>query len=143
MECFEKNTLYGLFMKVIRLHYLKLYEYLEGLNIYPGQPPILFSLYKEDGQSQKDLAKRLNLKPATLTVMLGRIEKAGYIIRKQDDRDQRVQRVYLTDKGRKTCEILKEVISRIEGECFKDFSEHEKEILEDLLLKMSRNLENN
>lgn len=141
MEFFEENSLYGLFMKVIRLHYLKIHRLLEDLKVYPGQPPLLISLYKRDGQSQIELAKKLKLKPATLTVMLSRIEKAGLIERRQDEKDQRVQRVYLTDMGRETCEKLGEVISHIERECFKNFTEDERDELTRLFQKMANNLE--
>ena len=51
---------------------------------------MLFALYKKDGQSQKDLAKQLNINPATITVMLTRMEKAGLLERRKDPDDQRV-----------------------------------------------------
>ncbi|MGB9814140.1 MAG: MarR family winged helix-turn-helix transcriptional regulator [Thermovenabulum sp.] len=138
---FEKNSLYGLFLKVNRLHYLRTHAILEKINVYPGQPPLLFALYKNDGQSQRELAEKLKIKPATVTVMLSRIEKAGFIIRKQDENDQRVSRVYITERGREACEKLRGIIASIERECFEDFTEEEKEIFAKLLSKMANNLE--
>ncbi|MGB9840282.1 MarR family winged helix-turn-helix transcriptional regulator [Thermovenabulum sp.] len=141
MECFDENSLYGLFIRVIKLHYLKIHHLLESLDIYPGQPPLLISLHKKDGQSQAELAKKIKVKPATLTIMLKRIEKAGLIEKRQDEQDQRVQRVYLTEKGRKTCEKLKDILKCIESECFKDFTPEERENLNVLLRKIAGNLE--
>ncbi|ADL08410.1 MarR family winged helix-turn-helix transcriptional regulator [Thermosediminibacter oceani] len=141
MEVIDPNSLYSLFLKVSRLHYLMTRELLEKINIYPGQPPLLLILYKHGGQSQRELAERLKVKPATITVMLNRIEKAGLIVRKQDDNDQRISRVYITEKGREICSKLREIILTIDRECFKDFNEQEKETLAMLFQKMTINLE--
>lgn len=72
--------------------------------------------------------------------MLKRMEKANLIVRKKDDKDQRVSRVYLTEKGKKVCEDTIKVVKQIERECFKDFTEEEKETLKSLFLKMKNNI---
>ena len=99
MECFSKDSVYGLFAELGRLHFLRTHSFLEKTGVYPGQPPLLFALYKENGQSQKDLAKKMRIKPATMTVMIKRMEKTNFIERNQDDNDQRISRIYITEKG--------------------------------------------
>lgn len=140
MDSCNFDSLHQAFMKVIKLHYQRLHTTLEKLGLYPGQPPMLFILYKNDGQSQRELADKLHIKPATTTVMLTRLEKAGLVTRKQDEEDQRVSRVYLTEKGRDICKILKKVMEDLNEECFGNFSDDEKELLRSLLMKMSDNL---
>ena len=82
---------------------------------YPGQPPLLLRLAREDGQSQKELAKHMHVQPATLTVMIDRMAKHGLLERKTDARDQRGSRVYLTDKGRSAATGVREELERLGG----------------------------
>lgn len=140
MEILSKDSLYYIFLEVIRFHYYRTHVLLEEIGVYPGQPPMLFILNQEDGLSQKKLANKLKIKPSTITVMLKRMEKANLIVRKKDDKDQRVSRVYLTEKGKKVCEDTIKVVKQIERECFKDFTEEEKETLKSLFLKMKNNI---
>lgn len=46
----------------------------------------------------------MQVKPSTLNVMIGRMEKNGYIEKKQDEKDSRKSRIYFTEKGRSICE---------------------------------------
>src|SRR5690606_33080780 len=88
-------------MSHISRHFLhRAHGEIQEYGLYPGQPSLLFSLAKREGQSQKELAEELEIKPATLTVMLNRMEKNGLVRRAPDEQDQRVSRIYLTDEGR-------------------------------------------
>lgn len=138
----DKDSLYNVFYQVIRLHYHRTHMMLDKIGVYPGQPPMLYFLEKEDGQSQKDLADKLNVKPATITVMLNRMEKSGLVLRKQDDEDQRISRVYITEKGKEVYKQVEETMSRIESECFYNFTEEEKIVLRRLFMQMRDNLKN-
>ena len=46
----------------------------------------------------------MQVKPSTLNVMIGRMEKNGYIEKKQDEKDSRKSRIYFTEKGRSICD---------------------------------------
>lgn len=136
----DKDSLYFIFLEIIRYHYNLTHTLLDEIGVYPGQPPMLLVLNKEDGQSQKELADKLNLKPATITVMLKRMEKEKLVVRWQDDEDQRVSRVYITEKGKKVFEKTNEVMKDIEKICFQNFTVEEKIILRRLLMQMRDNL---
>ncbi len=140
MHCHNPDSLYAIFAQVIRFHYYRTHQLLEQYEIYPGQPPLLFLLSKQDGQSQKYLAEKIYLKPATITIMLKRMEKAHLITRTSDLNDQRIIRVYLTAKGRKITAQIKEALKTIEAECFENFTGEEKIILRRLFLQMRENL---
>jgi DNA-binding MarR family transcriptional regulator len=127
-------------------HVLKLYRQnvdslIQSYDVFPGQPPLLMRLAKKDGQIQKELADKLNIKPATLTVMINRMQKAGLVERKPDPRDHRVSRVYLTEKGRLAVTAVKEALQIIELKCFEHFSMEEKLLFRRLLQQMHDNLE--
>ncbi|CDF58741.1 MarR family winged helix-turn-helix transcriptional regulator [Thermobrachium celere] len=141
MDFCNIEGVYQSFIKVIKVHHQYLHIILEKLDLYPGQPPLLFTLYKNDGLSQREIADKLHIKPATITVMLTRMEKAGLITRRQDEEDQRISRVYLTQKGREMCEELKKVMADLNEKCFGNFTEDEREIFKKLLEKMAENIE--
>lgn len=140
MENCKHDSLYYVFIEVIRMHYYRTHTLLEKIGVYPGQPPLLIALYHKDGQSQKELSEKLKVKPSTITVMLKRLEKSNIIQRKMDEVDQRVSRVYLTDEGKKVCMELNEVIKIINKECFKNFTIDEQVILRRLFMQMKENL---
>lgn len=53
-----------------------------------------------DHQTVSQVAKKLHLTPGTMTAMTDRLIRKGYVIRKRDEKDRRIIRLYLTDKGR-------------------------------------------
>lgn len=140
MESIDKDSLHYLFIEILRLHHLRTHTLLNEVGIYTGQPPLLFILNKEDGLSQKELAEKLMIAPATLTIMLKRMEKANLVKRKQDIHDQRISRVYITSKGREVCIKAKGALKNLEQECFGNFTMEEKIILRRLLMQMRDNL---
>ncbi len=140
MNFHESDSLYHVFYQVIRLHYYRTHTQLDKIGLYPGQPPMLHVLYMKDGQSQKELASKLEIKPATITVMLNRMEKSKLVERRQDPEDQRISRVYLTEYGREICKEMNEVVKNIESECFSNFTMEEQVLLRRLLMQMRDNL---
>lgn len=142
MDIFDKNSIYHVFNEVIRFHYLKMHSLLDQIGLYPGQARLLFVLiHVGEGQSQKELSEKLNIAPATLTIMLKRMEKAGYIYRKQDVEDQRISRVYTTKEGREVSEESEGAMEEISKACFNSLTDNEIEDLRKLLLKVQSNLE--
>lgn len=141
LEYFAKESLYHLFLETLKMHHNKVHSVFDKVDLYPGQSHLLFILNKEDGKSQKELAKKLKIKPSTTTVMLGRMEKTGLIYRKQDLDDQRISRVYITDKGRDTCKDAIDIIRELEDDYFGNFTDEEEENFKRLLLKLKINLE--
>lgn len=66
---------------------------------YP-QYLVMLALWEADGVAVKDLGARLHLDSGTLTPLLKRLERAGLLARRRDDRDERVVRIALTPAGR-------------------------------------------
>lgn len=143
MDACQAKSPYHIFHQVIGLHHYRTHQLLENQGVYPGQPPLLFALHKENGQSQRELSQKLGVQPATVTMMVKRMTKAGLIERKQDKEDQRVSRVYLTKEGEETRKRMAIIMGQIENECFGSLSEEEKETLKVLLCKMKENILSN
>lgn len=140
MDSYNSDSIYHIFGEIVKLHFTRSHNLLEKLGLYPGQPPMLFLLHFKDGQSQRELAEKLRIKPATITTMLSRMEKLDLVTRRQDEQDQRISRVYITEKGRETCEKLKSVMHTLNEECFGNFTEEEILLLRRLLMQIRDNL---
>ncbi|MEJ8545099.1 MarR family winged helix-turn-helix transcriptional regulator [Brevibacillus borstelensis] len=127
-------------------HVMKLYRHnvdllIQAYDVYPGQPPLLIRLAESDGQIQQELARKLTIKPATMTVMINRMVKTGLVERRNDPQDQRVSRVFLTEKGRRAEKAVREALREIEETCFAHFTPEEKVLFRRLLLQMHTDLE--
>ena len=66
------------------------------------------------------MARALNLSPATMTVTLKRMEKAGLVLREMDEHDQRILRVHLSEKGREMCETGESRIGVVTAELLEE-----------------------
>lgn len=83
-----------------QLIHQKLGRELSALDIKVPHLDILANLYRFEGISQQDLARKLLVGRSNISMLLPQIEKRGLIIRRKDETDKRVLRLYLTDKGR-------------------------------------------
>jgi DNA-binding MarR family transcriptional regulator len=136
----ESETLDFLFAQICKLKHARVQSLLEGIGLYRGQPPVLRALWAQDGLTHTDLARTLEVQPATITKMINRMEKNGFVQRRQDADDQRVWRVYLTDAGRAVQEDVRQVWRTLEQEAFDGFTIEERVLLRRFFLQMRQNL---
>jgi MarR family transcriptional regulator, organic hydroperoxide resistance regulator len=127
-------------INVCHLHRTRAHQLLEALGLYQGQPPVLRALWQQEGLTQREIAQQLKIAPATVTKMLQRMEKTGFIQRRSDPDDQRVTRVYLTDAGRDVQSAVEEVFQTLEAETFANLTLEERLLLRRLLLQLRQNL---
>lgn len=74
---------------------------LAGHGVTPVQYATLNVLWRGDGLSCSDLCARLVLDSATMTGIVDRLETAGHLARRPDpEGDRRINRIYLTARGR-------------------------------------------
>ena len=106
----------------------------------PGQAGILVILQMMGPMSQRELADRVHITPPSVNVAVQKLEKLGYVRKEQDEKDQRVTRIHLTDCGQKTIENMHDIIQRTEDTLLKNMSTEEKILCRRLLLQMSDNL---
>lgn len=137
----KQSSFLTLFMKVDRHFMTKCFGQMQELGIYPGQIPVLGLVAKKDGLSQRELAKILNIKPPTVNVSVQRLEKAGFLYKKPDEKDQRVTRIYMTEKGKKIKAKALERIHKNEAVMMEGFSEAEQCLLRRFLEQILVNIE--
>ncbi len=109
-----------------------------------GAPMLLLVLLNAEGQgrpcSQREVAKRMRLSPATVAVSLKSLERSGYVARRADDRDARRNQVTLTDKGRRAVEVCGAVFRSVDRRMLLGFSEEERKQLNSFFRRMMENL---
>ncbi len=136
----SSDTLDFLLANICHLHRARIQQLFEALGLYQGQPPLLRQLWDQEGLTQTELADRLKIAPATVTKMLQRMEKTGFIARQPDRADQRVSRVYLTEAGRAVQDRAEAVFRTLEAETFANLTLEESLLLRRLFLQIRENL---
>lgn len=89
------------------------------------QAGILFLLAEENDQAMSKLSTLLFLDKSTITGLIDRLAKAGYVVRKSDPADRRVYLIHITPQGIKEAEKAAEVINRVNAEIKTGFSKSE------------------
>jgi len=136
----ESESLDQLLAQICRLKHARFQALLESLVLYEGQPSLLRTLWAEEGLTHTELGKRLRVQPATITKMLQRMQKAGFVERRPDPQDERVSRVYLTEAGRAVQADVRGVWHTLEKEAFSDLTDEERALLRQFLLQIRENL---
>lgn len=136
----SNHELSGLLWQVVRLLFLQSRSTLEPLGVYPGQPALMHALHEHGGISQKAIADALMVKPATIAVMLKRMEKTGYIERRANPQDKRQTQVFLTEAGKEVELLLRKREQEAEEQCFLHFTPEEKVIMRRLCMQICENL---
>ena len=77
---------------------------LEDLGLTYPQWIAIVALWEQDGQTVSELGEKMFLESNTLTPILKKLERIGYIKRHRDPADERQVRVSLTPGGRKLIE---------------------------------------
>ncbi len=86
---------------------------LDPLGLTYPQYLVLLVLWEEEGLAVKEIGQRLHLDSGTLTPLLKRMERAGFVQRARDPQDERQVRITLTDKGRELQEPVAEARGRV------------------------------
>lgn len=93
--------------------------------ITPVQFYVLNALFETDGQKFKDLAESVSMDGSTLTGILDRMERGGFVERRQDPEDRRSLLVYLTGKAVRLGPEMVESAARLDREIKAQFSKEE------------------
>ena len=97
-----KNTVNGQLQQLqMLMHRTMFYHYGKAYNPHRGQGRVLAILKMKPAISQKELTHLLNMSKQSVAELLAKLEKGGYIIRKQSEDDKRVMTIQLTEKGEK------------------------------------------
>lgn len=123
-------------------------ENMISVNVTRSQMEVLVYTYIKNRNgievNQVDLEKDLNLKNPTVTGLISRLEKKGYMKREKSSKGPNYKSVLITDEGIRIIEEGKRITDNVEKEMFSVLDKDEKKELTRLLQKVidSRNLKN-
>ena len=105
-----------------------------GLEVTPIQGMLLFFLQKKDGSSLTQISQGLMLENPTVTGLIDRLEKLGYVKRSDHPDDRRVYLIYLTEKGNKVAKKALPIVKKLNEEIKKGYSKEEIENFKKVLM---------
>jgi len=99
----------------------------------PIQALVLQAVSEEQGMSASEISKRLVLDNATLSGVLDRLADGGWIEKRNDEADRRVNRIFLSTKAARQAQTLVELRTETNNRVLADLSTEERILLTRLL----------
>lgn len=124
-----------------QMHMRMLEKNLEGTGIHRGQHRLLMTLACKPFRSQVELARKLEVTPATIAVSLKSLEKTGFIERRMRQEDNRVNFVELTERGRQIVEMSRDFFDMLDRQMYQGFSEDERIQFSHFLERIYQNMQ--
>lgn len=100
---------------------------------------IIFALWGKDGVPIKTLCEKTSLDKSTLTGIIDRLERDGYIERKPSETDKRSTLILLTGKEQEFANHVHEVSDQINEIFYKGFGDEEISQFESMLERILAN----
>ena len=104
--------------------------------LVPSHGDILVCLYNQDKMTMKDIADKIHKTRPTVTVLVDKLEKLGYIKREVSEKDNRYTYIYLTKKGEDFKPVFEQISNDLTYMLYKNLSDKEADILEELLKRI-------
>ncbi len=142
MATMKTNHVVGLISKIRNNANKLITTELEARGIYgiaPSHGGILIALYQNEKVTMKELANYIDRDKSTVTALVNKLVKLGYVYKFKDITDSRVSVVTLTDKGRELKPAFFEISDTLIEKVYRNFPEKEKEDLVKGLEKVLRN----
>lgn len=113
---------------------------LDRFGLHFGQPRILYTVMTMNGASQNEIAEKLQISPASLAVSIKRMQRVGLLEKVTDEKDLRVNKVRITEKGIKVQEGFRAEACATDRQMLSGFSPEELAQVEYYLEQIYRNL---
>lgn len=100
---------------------------------------IIFALFYATRLTMADIAKRIDKDKSTVTALVDKLVRLGYVTKERDSVDSRVVYVALTPKGEELKPVFETISQQMLDVFYLDISEQEKEELLRILMKIHHN----
>ena len=110
------------------------------LGVSRAQWQVLFILSRTEGINQAGLAEALDVETITVGRMVDRLAEAGLVERRADPADRRAWRLHLTGRAHPVLAELRLVADQVMAETLQGFTDAERVMLADLLMRVRDNL---
>jgi len=103
-------------------NYLKTVFAREGITVTPVQTAILALLIEQDSRTMSELSTILSIDNSTMTGLVDRLERAGFVQRRSGTKDRRISQIAITGAGIDEAGRAIVVIGRVNEEIKAGFS---------------------
>ncbi len=107
--------------------------------LVPSHGDILFALLKSEALTMKELAEKIGKDKSTVTALVDKLLKLGYLEKTRDTKDSRVIFVTLTESGKALKPMFDSISKDLMELVYRGITEKEKEELLQILLKIYHN----
>ncbi|MCP4599287.1 MAG: MarR family transcriptional regulator [Proteobacteria bacterium] len=109
---------------------------LEPYGITPAQYLIIECLWRADGLSPKLLGELLRFDSATLTGLIDRLERSGFVFRERNLEDRRAIQIRLTKKGTGHKKKLRALRLQANEKILKEFPQNKRVLFKNALAEL-------
>ena len=95
---------------------------------------------REKAPCSRDIEEEFHLSHPTVSGLLARLEKKGFLEFRPDPEDRRCKRIYILPKGQQCHELMHNTIRSNEERMVQGFTEEEKAVFADLLQRAIANM---
>ena len=107
-----------------------------GEGLVPSHGDILVCLYEQNKMTMKDISDKIRRTRPTVTVLVNKLEKLGYVKREVSKEDNRYTYIVLTKKGLDFKPLFEKISDDLNNILYKNLSDSEADTLEKLLEKI-------
>lgn len=107
--------------------------------LVPSHGDILAALYDKDNMTMKDIADKIRRTRPTVTVLVEKLEKLGFVKKTASDTDKRYTFISLTEKAKAFEPVFWEISNNLNEKLYKNIPSDDYDKLENLLLAILQN----
>lgn len=114
---------------------------LAQMDLTAAQGPILgFLSHRKTPPCSRDIEAEFHLSHPTVSGLLTRLEKKGFIEIRTDEEDRRCKRIFILEKGRQCNDRIHQTICAAEARMLQGFTEEEEALFDDFLKRAIANM---
>lgn len=113
-----------------------------GLDYEGNELCIMRRVSRNEGMTQAELASEVISPAPTVTRKVKKLIARGLIDRQNDSRDERKNRLFLTEEGKAAARVIYNLSEEALNVLFEGFTDEEREACADYMERMRRNAEN-
>lgn len=124
----------------MKLAFARLLSDYPDINITIDQWVIIQILDTSGAMHQMDLAEESFKDAPTITRIIDKLEKKGYVLRTQDETDRRKFIIEITESGNQLVAIVNPLVSEFRSKIYGELTSHELAKLESTMLQIEKNI---
>lgn len=105
-------------------------------DLAPSHGDILAMLYQYNKLTMKDIAEKIHRTKPTVTILVNKLEKLGFVKREKSSEDSRITYIMLTSKSEDFKPKFEKISKDLNKMLFKNLTNNEVQLLDELLEKM-------